>query len=60
MGSHVEALIKEKEKENVLTDLELVNPKNASVLNSKELRRRIAKVEKDKLVEENKEYERDL
>ncbi len=60
MGSHVEALIKEKEKENVLTDLELVNPKNASVLNSKELRRRIAKVEKDKLVGENKEYERDL
>jgi hypothetical protein len=56
----VEALIKEKEKENVFTNLELVNPKNAFLLNSKELRRRITKVEKDKLVEENKEYERDL
>jgi hypothetical protein len=37
----VEALSKEKkEKENVQTDLELVNMKNASLLNSKEIRRK--------------------
>jgi hypothetical protein len=37
----VEALTKEKkEKENVLIDLKLVNLKNASMLNSKELRRK--------------------
>ncbi len=35
----MEALTKEKkEKENVLIDLELVNMKNASLLNSKELK----------------------
>jgi curli biogenesis system outer membrane secretion channel CsgG len=35
----VEALTKEKkEKENVLINLELVNMKNASLLNSKELK----------------------
>jgi hypothetical protein len=35
LGSQVKALIKEKkEKYNVLTNLELVNLKNASLLNS--------------------------
>ncbi len=52
MGSHVEALTKEKkEKENVLTNLELMNLKSASLLNYDKLRRRTIKVEKEKLVE---------
>jgi hypothetical protein len=56
----VEALTKEKkEKKNVLTYLELVNLKNASLLSFEKLRRKIIKVEKEKLVEE-KEYQRDL
>jgi len=49
LGSQVEALTEEKkEKENVLIDLELMNLKNVSLFNSKELRR-IAKIEKKKL-----------
>ncbi len=49
LGSQVLALTEEKkEKENVLIDLELMNLKNVSLLNSKELRR-IAKIEKKKL-----------
>jgi hypothetical protein len=57
----VEALIKEKkEKENVLIDLELMNLKNISLLNSKELRTRIIEAEKKKLVEENTEYRKNL
>ncbi len=54
----MEALIKEKKKENVLTYLELMNLKNASLLNSEELKRKITEAEK-KLVEEN-EYQRNL
>jgi len=57
----VETFIKEKKKkENVLIDLELVNLKNASLLNSKKLRRRTIEVEKENLVEENKEYQKNL
>ncbi len=57
----METLIKEKkEKENVLIDLDLVNLKNASLLNSKKLRRKTIKVEKENLVEENKEYQKNL
>ncbi len=56
----MEALIKEnKEKEDVLTNLELENLKNASLLNFEELKRKIIEVEKEKLVEEN-EYQRNL
>jgi hypothetical protein len=41
----VQTLIKEKkEKENVLTNLELINLKSVSLLNFEKLRRRIAKV----------------
>ncbi len=47
-------------KENVLTDLELVNLKNVFLLNYEKLRRRTIKVEKQKLVEVNKEYQRNL
>ncbi len=53
----MEALTKEKkEKENVLIDLEVVNLKNASLLNSEDFKRKIAKANKEKLVKENKEY----
>jgi hypothetical protein len=56
----VKTLIKEKkEKENVLTDLELVNPKNVSLLQFEKLRRKVAKADKKKL-EENKEYQMNL
>jgi hypothetical protein len=57
----VEALIEEKkEKENVLIDLELMNLKSVSLLNSKEFRR-IVKIEKKKSwVEANKEYQKNL
>jgi len=59
-GSQVEALIKEnKAKEDVLTNLELENLKNASLLNSKKFRRKTIEVEKKKLVEEN-EYQKNL
>jgi hypothetical protein len=53
----VEALTKEKkEKENVLIDLEVVNLKNASLLNSEEFKRKTVEAKKEKLVKENKEY----
>ncbi len=44
-----------KEKENVLINLQLVNMKNASLLQFKELRRKTTKSERRKLMEE-KEY----
>jgi hypothetical protein len=53
----VEILIKEKkEKENVLTDLELVNMESDSLFNFKEFRRRTIEAEKKKMMEANKEY----
>jgi hypothetical protein len=58
LGNHVKTLI--KEKENVLINLELMNMNNASLLNYEEFRRRTIEVEKKKLVEENKEYKRNL
>jgi hypothetical protein len=48
-----------KEKENVLTRLELMNLKNVSLLQSKELRRKTIEAEKKKLLEK-KEYQRNL
>jgi hypothetical protein len=52
----METLTKEKkEKENVLVNSKLVNLKNVSLLNSKEIRR-VVEVEKEKLVEANKAY----
>jgi hypothetical protein len=51
----VKALTKEKKKkDNVLIDLELINVKNVSLLQSKELRRKMTKVEKEKLMEDKK------
>jgi hypothetical protein len=47
LGSQVEALTKEKkEKDNVLTNLELVNLKNAFLLNSKVLKTKTKKRKK--------------
>ncbi len=57
----MEATTKEKkEKESVLTYLELVNLKSASLLKFEELRIKTIKVEKEKLVEANKEYQNNL
>ncbi len=61
LGSQIEPLIKEKkEKENVLIHSKLVNMKSASLLNSEEIRRRAIEIEKEKLVEANKAYQRNL
>ncbi len=49
-----------KEKENVLIDLELMNLNNASLLKFEKLKLKITKVEKEILVEENKEYQRNM
>ncbi len=51
----MKSLIKEKKEENVLTNLELVNLKNVSLLQSKEFRRKVTKAKKAKLLEERKE-----
>jgi hypothetical protein len=53
----VKALTKgKKEKEIFLIDLELVNLKNVSLLQSEKLRRKIAEENNKKLLEEKKEY----
>ncbi len=53
-----------KEKENVLTNLELANLKSNYLFNFEELRKRTQKkdteVEKEKLMEANKKYQRNL
>jgi len=57
----MKALIKEKkEKENVLIDLELINLKNVFLLQFEELRRKTIKVERKKLMEDKKEYQKNL
>jgi hypothetical protein len=54
----VKALTKEKkEKDNVLTDLELINLKHVSMLQFEELKRKTTEVERDHLMED-KEYQR--
>ncbi len=61
LGSHVKALTKEKkEKENVLTNLELVNLNNASMLEFEELRKKTTQAKRKKLMEEKKGYQRNL
>ncbi len=44
----MKTLIKEKEKENVLINLELMNMNNASLWNFEELKRNTVEVEKEK------------
>ncbi len=46
LDKHVKTLTKEKKKENALTNLELVNLNNASLLNSKSLKEKQQKQEK--------------
>jgi hypothetical protein len=46
---------KKKEKDNVLTNLEMINLKNVSLLLSNELKRKIAEAKKEQLMED-KEY----
>jgi len=56
----VKALIKEKkEKENVLTYLELINLKKVSLLQSKELRIKTLEAKKEQLMEDH-EYQKTL
>jgi hypothetical protein len=56
LDSWVKALTKQKkEKENVLTNLKLINLKNVFLLQSEELRTKTTKVEKENLMED-KEY----
>jgi ATP-dependent DNA ligase len=45
----VEPLSKEKEKDNVLIDLELVNLKSASLLDFEKLKRRTTKAKKEEV-----------
>jgi hypothetical protein len=57
----VKALTKEKkEKENVMTYLELINLKNVSLLQSKELRRKTIEAKREQLMEDQKEYQKPL
>ncbi len=51
---------KKKENENVLTNLESINLKNVSLLKFEEFRRKTTKVEKKKLMEDKKKYQRTL
>jgi hypothetical protein len=54
----VEAL--NKDKENVLTNLELGNLKSSSLLNFEKFIKRTIEAKKKKLVDVNKEYQRNL
>jgi hypothetical protein len=57
----VEATTKEKkEKENVLTYLQMVNLRSVSLLKFEEFKRSTIEVEKEKLAEANKEYQKNL
>ncbi len=57
LHNHVKALSKKKkENENVLTNLELINLKNVFLLQFEELRRKTTKAEREKLMEDRKEY----
>jgi ribosomal protein L24 len=57
----VKTLTKEKkEKDNVLKILESINLKNVSLLQSEGFRRKTSEVEREKLMEDNKEYRRTL
>ncbi len=61
LDSRVKGLTKEKkEKENVLTYLELMNMRNVSLLQSKKLGINITKAKKEKLLEERKECQKNL
>ncbi len=57
----MKVLTKEKkEKENVLADLELINLKNVSLLQSKELKIKTVEIKRKQLMEDKKEYQKTL
>ncbi len=57
----MKTLTKEKkEKENVVTNLELINLKNVSMLQFKKFRIKTAEVEREQLMEDKKEYQKTL
>ncbi len=59
LDSKVKALTKKnEEKEKVLTYLELVNLNNVFLLQFKGLKRKTTKVEREQLMEDNKEYKK--
>jgi hypothetical protein len=61
LGSQVKALIKEKTgKENVMTDLELINLNNASLLQSKELKRKTTEAKIEQFTKDKMEYQKSL
>jgi len=60
LDSQVKTLTKKMENENVLTDLELINMKSVSFLQFEELGTKTTKVEKKKLMEDKKIYQRTL
>ncbi len=55
MSNQIEAFTQEK-KENVPTNLELINLKNVYMFNCKEIKRRLTKAKIEKLVEKSKEH----
>ncbi len=61
LDSQVKTLTKKKnENENALKDLESINLKNVSLLKFEEFKRKTKKVEKEKLMEDKKKYQRTL
>jgi len=61
LDSQVKTLTKKKNKnENVLKDLESINLKNVSLLKFEKFKRKTKKVEKEKLMEDKKKYQRTL
>jgi hypothetical protein len=57
LSSQVNALTQEKkETKNVLIDMELINLKNAFMLNFEEIKRRTIEAKIEKMVEKNKEH----
>jgi hypothetical protein len=60
LDSLVKTLIKKKENENVLIDLELINLKSVSLSQFEEFKRKTTKVEKEKFMEDKEKYQRIL
>ncbi len=61
LDSQVKAMIKEnKGKENVMTNLELINLNNASLLQSKELKRKTTEAEIEQFTKDKTESQKRL
>ncbi len=59
LDNHVNTMTKEKKKENVMIDLELINMKNVSLLQFEELRIKIIEEEGEQIIKD-KEYQKSL